>query len=197
MRKLILAICLLILPVALHAQENTPQLDKFMAMKTFEADFTQENYYPGIDKFSHKGKVYVERGYKALWDYADEFYLLESGSILHYSAEMKQAMKIAVDMEKTDDPATMLLGLLLRNTSIKDAFEVVESDSLIVLMPKTNMGIKSVELGLKNGKLESLRSIDASGGSISIQFTNIKQDGKINRKVFEKTLPEGTEIFGG
>jgi outer membrane lipoprotein carrier protein len=172
-------------------------LDSFLAMKTFEADFVQENYYPGVDSFSYKGKVYMQRGNKALWDYTepDEFYLLEAGSIMHYSAELKQAVKMKVDMSRIDDPAAVLLGILLNVRSIPDTFSVKEAGNIVTLTPTKDIGLKAIIIEITNGKLTSLSSADNSGNKISIKFLNVKQDAAIDTKVFAKTFPKGTSVI--
>ncbi|MDR2869270.1 MAG: outer-membrane lipoprotein carrier protein LolA [Deferribacteraceae bacterium] len=203
MKKFLVLFVILLFSSIAFAQDaaqddpKLPMLSAFMKINSLEADFVQENYYPGVDSYSYKGKVYIKRGYKAIWDYEepDEYYLLESGSVTHYSAELKQAVKMYVDMSRFEDPSVMLLGLMLNVRNVTDTFDVVEEGSLITLTPKNKMGLENIQIVVKNGQFSEISSADASGNRINIKFSNIKQNKAINDSVFLRALPQGTAFI--
>jgi outer membrane lipoprotein-sorting protein len=175
------------------AQESAFQT--FLKARTMQADFTQENHYPGIDNYTNSGKVYLVRPEQALWDYQtpEEFYLITPKEILHYNAELNQAVKMQVSADG-DDLSGLLLGIFVNDAGISNDFEVDDQGETVILTPKKNVGVENIVI--KMGKsIESIYTIDFSGNSVLISFQNIVLDKPVDGKIFDKTLPEGTEYF--
>lgn len=186
-----------ILFILFAVQAFAGNLDNLAAIKSFTADFEQENTYEGVESFVSKGKVYVERGYKAVWDYEepDEYYILEEGGVLYYSAELKQAIYYHIDPADANDPSALLLGILLDGSTITERFNATEKGNDIILVPKEYIGIDSVILTMDGNKPVSMTSSDNAGASIVIKFSKISVNKKLDRKVFERQLPAGTDYF--
>ncbi|MDR0454607.1 MAG: outer-membrane lipoprotein carrier protein LolA [Deferribacteraceae bacterium] len=200
MRKLFITIFLItqFTASALAADKNTtPQLDTFLKLKTFYAEFVQENYYPGMDNFTYKGKVYIIRSEKALWDYENpvEYYLLEPGKITHYSQSLKQLIKIKTDNRSASDPTGILLGIFLDSSKIKEQFSISEKGNTITLVPHSGLGLENIVITMNKNIVEEVFSKDSAGSTITVKFSNVKQNQSINSSLFQKNLPEGTEIF--
>ena len=201
MRKFFITIIFLTLPVFTAVAEtnksNSPQLDAFLNLKTLSAEFTQENYYPGVDNFSHKGKVYIVRPEIALWDYENpvEYYLMEPGKITHYSKSLKQLIKMNVDSNNSSDPTGLLLGIFLDSSKVKEQFRVSEKDNTITLVPYSKLGLESIIITMNKNVVEQVYSKDEAGNAITIRFSKVKQNIPLEPSLFQKSLPEETHIF--
>ena len=175
----------------------TPKLDAFLKLKTLSAEFTQDNYYPGLDNFTHKGKVYIMRPEKALWDYENpvEYFLLEPGKITHYSESLKQIIKMKIDGKNSSDPTGLLLSIFLDSSIVKEQFKVSEKGSTITLVPLSGLELENITIVMNGNIIEQINSKDISGNTVAIKFSKVKQDQSLDPSVFQKPLPEGIHIF--
>ncbi len=176
---------------------TTPQLDAFLKLKTLSAEFMQENYYPGLDNFTHKGKVYIQRPEKALWDYESptEYYLLEPEKVTHYSESLKQLIRMKVNSKNSSDATGLLLGIFLDSSKVKDQFSITEKGNTVTLVPKSKLGLENIVITMNKNTIERVYSKDDAGNTVTIKFSNVKQDQPLDPSVFQKPLPEGTQIF--
>jgi outer membrane lipoprotein-sorting protein len=183
-----------------NAGSNTPVLDSFLRHTTFSAEFTQDNYYPGLDNFTLKGKVYIVRPEKAIWDYETprEYYLMRLDSVAHYNESLKQLINVNVNISDVEDPTAMLLSIFLDGANVRKFFNVKETTTsgvtMVHMTPLLDTTLEVVELRLRSDRLENVFSRDNSGSTISINFTKVQQGIPIDPKVFTPTLPIDTKV---
>ncbi len=196
MKKIISTALLLFVAFTAYGAEET-RFDKFLTANTLTASFTQTNHYEGIDDYSLQGKVYVSRPERALWDYSEpvEYYLLRSGRISHYSAELEQLVNIKVDSSKADEPSSVILGIFLDSSTVRKRFNIKDDGDIVELTPKNDIGVKSVIIKFDKDRLKSVYSIDDDGNSILIEFRDVVMGGAIPKSVFDKTVPPGTSVY--
>ncbi|MDR2883750.1 MAG: outer-membrane lipoprotein carrier protein LolA [Deferribacteraceae bacterium] len=199
MKKLLILLTILF---AIQAYaSDTPQLDAFLKHKSFSADFTQLNQYPGLDNFTYTGHAYIVRPKEALWDYENprEYYLMRPDGIEHYSESLKQILRVKVDVANSNDTTALLLSIFLDGSNVKKHFTVKENtvDKLttISLSPVKKGTVGDIELQIQGGLIKSVASKDATGSAIKIEFTNVQQGKKIDAKVFTPAVPADTQII--
>ncbi|MDR2401359.1 MAG: outer-membrane lipoprotein carrier protein LolA [Deferribacteraceae bacterium] len=171
--------------------------DNFSSLASFSADFVQTNHYAGVDEFSRKGKVYINRPKIALWDYPDaptEYYILEPNLISHYSEELEQLAKLKANTERSDDPSGIILGIFLDASSARERFMIEESANKIILTPKRDMGIENVILRFKGGEILSVFSEDSNGNTVLIEFSKVSTR-PVPADRFKKEIPKGTSVY--
>lgn len=222
MNKLIIILISFTIPFYLFASDNNKKeaeklLTTFYKTKTISADFTQRNIIPTSSgakfnapelakKNNHiedifSGKVYIEIGKEALWDYLTPYkswYKLDNASITHYDEINNQLIKFNGDEAREN----VLLQIAILPNSIGKNFAVgsakkKENGSLeIELLPKKDFGLEKILLTLtKNGIIEKLESKDKANSMTIITFTNMQIDKKLPKNIFNKEIPKNATRF--
>ena len=200
MRKLILTLIILcgFIAVGYTQSKEISPFQAFLNARTMQANFIQENHYPGIDNYSFSGRVYITRPVQALWDYItpEEYYLISPKELFHYNAELKQATKMKIQAD-SEDLSGLLLGVFIDSKTLYNDFTVKDEGLKIILTPKKNVGVENIVITMaeKSMILESIYTEDFSGNSIRITFSGVEQNVPIDGTVFNKKPPQGTEYF--
>lgn len=224
MKKLFTILIATFAPLILFAATNEiakkdaeKVLETFYKTKTISANFTQRNIIPTSSgaKFNapelatknnfiediFSGKVYIEIGKNALWDYLSPYkswYMLDETSISQYDEINNQYIKYNGDEAREN----VLLQIAILPSSIGKNFAVgsakkKEGGSLeIELLPKKDFGLEKILLTLtKNGIIEKLESKDKASSTTIITFTNMQVDVALPKNIFKKDIPKNATRF--
>ncbi len=163
-------------------------------MTSIQADFTQINEIKDFGKDEYTGSMAIIKGQKALWDYKKPFeswYLFSANKIEFYDKNNNQLMIYETGEQITN----ILLQLLLDISVAKSKFDITTNKNIITLKPKEDLGVKFLNIEMKNNIISSMESTDNIGNNTKIIFSNVVINKKIDDKIFDKKAPKDAEIF--
>lgn len=185
------------------AEALTQALQK---IQTFEANFSQrikDSHGEHIAKT--RGKVIIARPNQFYWksEKPDPVLVVADGKYLwNYDIELAQATKQPLNAAIKNSPATLLAG------SVKDLtqdFNVSyakpkqckkESDQCFALKPKKNEShFAQIVIGFNKAALCEISMQDALGQDVYTQFSQVKVNGNVDKKLFAFHPPKGVDII--
>jgi len=190
--SVILIIYIFITAVA-FAQSASDVLGSLKSIKSYTADFVQTTEIEGFGEDEYSGKLYIMSGEKAFWDYEKpyrQFYLFDKSTMSYYDSETKQMI-----VQKLDPATNVFMRLMLSPADIEKDFHAELSGGELLLTPKKDIGIAAIVFVIKNGMVTGIKTKDQNGNNTSIELKNIVSGEKLDAKIFEPEIPEGTEVF--
>ena len=179
---------------------------KYDAIKDFSASFIQ-TYEGGVlqrKKTSESGTVYVKKPGKMRWDYTSpekKLFISDGRTMFFYVPADKQVMKNPVPAQDEATSAVLFLmgkGDIVRDFNVKWAEGGTENTYRLRLDPKTRQAEYDwLEVAADRHTLQivGLAAADAQGGRSSFSFSNFKENVGLADKMFEFTIPRGTEVI--
>ena len=179
---------------------------KYDAIKDFSASFMQ-TYEGGVlrrQKTSESGTVYVKKPGRMRWDYTSpekKLFISDGHTMFLYFPADKQVMKNPVPAQDEATSAVLFLmgkGDIVRDFNVKWAEGVTENTYRLRLDPKTRQAEYDwLEVGADRHTLQivGLTAADAQGGRSSFSFSNFKENVGLADKMFQFTIPRGTEVI--
>jgi outer membrane lipoprotein carrier protein len=178
---------------------------QYDSIKDFSATFTQ-TYGGGVlrRKGSETGTVYVKKPGKMRWDYTapeKKLFVSDGRTMFLYFPNDKQVMKNAVPEQDEATSAVLFLmgkGNIVRDFTVRWAEGGSDSVYRLRLDPKTRQAEYDwLELSADRQTLRivGLTAGDAQGGRSSFGFTNFKENVGLADKMFQFTIPRGTEVI--
>jgi outer membrane lipoprotein carrier protein len=178
---------------------------KFDAIKDFSASFTQ-TYEGGVlrRKTTENGAVYVKKPGKMRWDYTapeKKLFISDGRTMFFYFPADKQVMRNPVPAQDEATSAALFLmgrGDIVRDFNVKWAEGGTENTYRLHLDPKTRQAEYDwLEVAADRHTLQivGLTAADAQGGRSSFSFSNFKESVGLADKMFEFTIPRGTEVI--
>ena len=178
---------------------------KYDAIKDFAASFTQ-TYEGGVlrRKASESGTVYVKKPGKMRWDYTTpekKLFVSDGQTMYLYFPADRQVMKNPVpDQDQATSAVLFLMGKgdILRDFNVKWAEGGSEGPYRLRLDPKTRQAEYDwleVAADRKSLQIVGLSAGDAQGGRSSFVFSNFKENAGLADKMFQFTIPRGTEVI--
>ena len=197
MKKLLLTVFISLLTISYAAaQDASAMIEKIKSLKSYKADFVQKTEIEGFGEDVYEGTVYVMKGHKALWDYdepVEQYYLFTTGGFDYYDSETNQLIRQKMSKDKGNN---IVLELMLDPSTINRNFKTEAAGETLILFPQTDIGVEKVELQVNDkGAITYMHSVDTAGNSTRIEFENIETNKVIAEEIFDKKVPEGTEIF--
>ncbi len=178
---------------------------KYDAIKDFSASFIQ-TYEGGVlrRKASESGTVYVKKPGRMRWDYTSpekKLFISDGRTMFLYFPADKQVMKNPVPAQDEATSAVLFLmgkGDIVRDFNVKWAEGSTENTYRLRLDPKTRQTEYDwLELAADRHTLQiaGLTAADAQGGRSSFSFSNFKENVGLADKMFQFTIPRGTEVI--
>ena len=178
---------------------------QYDSIKDFSATFTQ-TYEGGVlrRKALETGTVYVKKPGKMRWDYAapeKKVFVSDGRTMFLYFPNDKQVMKNAVPEQDEATSAVLFLmgkGNIVRDFTVRWAEGGSDAVYRLRLDPKTRQAEYDwLELSADRETLRivGLTAGDAQGGRSSFGFTNFKENVGLADKMFQFTIPRGTEVI--
>jgi outer membrane lipoprotein carrier protein len=178
---------------------------KYDSIKDFSASFRQ-NYEGGVlrRKASDSGTVYVKKPGKMRWDYSGpekKVFISDGRTMFLYFPNEKQVIKTAVPSEDQATSAVLFLmgkGNITRDFAIKWAEGGTDTTYRLRLDPKTRQAEYDwleITADRDTFRIVGLAAADAQGGKSSFTFSNFKENAGLADKMFQFTIPRGTEVI--
>jgi outer membrane lipoprotein carrier protein len=178
---------------------------KYDAIKDFSASFIQ-TYEGGVlrRKASESGTVYVKKPGRMRWDYTSpekKLFVSDGHTMFLYFPADKQVMKNPVPAQDEATSAVLFLmgkGDIVRDFNVKWAEGGTENTYRLRLDPRTRQTEYDwLEVAADRHTLQivGLTAADAQGGRSSFSFSNFKENVGLADKMFEFTIPRGTEVI--
>jgi outer membrane lipoprotein carrier protein len=178
---------------------------KYDAVKDFSASFLQ-TYEGGVlrRKASESGTVYVKKPGRMRWDYTSpekKLFVSDGRTMFLYFPADKQVMKNPVPAQDEATSAVLFLmgkGDIVRDFNVKWAEGGTENTYRLRLDPKSRQAEYDwLELAADRHTLQivGLTAADAQGGRSAFSFSNFKENVGLADKMFEFTIPRGTEVI--
>lgn len=193
MKKLILILMMITTASAVYAATAQDVIAGLKKINTYSAEFVQTTEIEGFGEDQYSGKLFINRGKGALWDYDKpyrQFYLFDTSTMKYYDSETKQVV-----VQKLDPSTNVFMRLMLSPEDIEKDFSVTLNGSELHMMPKGDLGIAEIVFIVKNGVVAGIRTKDQNGNNTNIELKNISIDKELPKRVFAPEVPVGTEIF--
>ena len=193
-----------------YAEESPKALTKDEAVLSVEnhysqlidltAKVSQKNFLKTLGKTqTFEAKLFLKKPGRLKLDYTNgQNIVIDGKEAWLYSKKSEQVIKRTFsDFEHANIPVAFLLGA----ATIRDDFDVVQPDPkaprLLELVPK-KPGAVMKKLRIRTdeaGRITDLVIFDKSGNTTEILFTDIQENVKIEDKLFQFSVPKGTEII--
>jgi outer membrane lipoprotein carrier protein len=178
---------------------------KYDSIKDFSAAFTQ-TYEGGVlrRKASESGLVYVKKPGKMRWDYTSpekKLFVSDGRTMFLYFPADRQVMKNPVpDQDQATSAVLFLMGKgdIVRDFNIRWGEGGSDTVYRLRLDPKTRQAEYDwleVAADRRTLQIVGLTAADAQGGRSSFAFSNFKENAGLADKMFEFTIPRGTEVI--
>jgi outer membrane lipoprotein carrier protein len=178
---------------------------KYDSVKDFTANFSQ-TYEGGVlrRKTAESGTVAVKKPGKMRWDYTGaekKLFVSDGQTMFLYFPNEKQVMKNAVPSQDQATSAVLFLmgkGNIVRDFNIRWADGGSDTAYRLRLDPKTLQAEYDwLEIAADRDTLRivGLTAADAQGGKSSFTFSNFKENVGLADKMFQFTIPRGTEVI--
>jgi outer membrane lipoprotein carrier protein len=205
MFKTFFSIALLFSSLTLNAEIIPAQisLEKFLQnTKSLSARFQQKL----VDKYGFllqqsAGSLSMQRPGKFRWDYILPYpqNIISNGKkIWMYDSELEQVNVRPYDQVLASSP----VNLLNKNQKLSVEFVVkpmptANGQEWVKLLPKNKESdFKEMQVGLKNGKIKTMRFIDNFEQQTEIEFEQLIANPKLDASFFEFVPPKGTDVVG-
>jgi outer membrane lipoprotein carrier protein len=178
---------------------------KYDAVKDFTASFTQ-TYEGGVlrRKASETGTVSVKKPGKMRWDYTSpekKLFVSDGQTMFLYFPNDKQVMKNAVPSQDEATSAVLFLmgkGNIVRDFNVRWAEGGTDATYRLRLDPKTRQAEYDwleISADRETLRIVGLTAGDAQGGRSSFALSNFKENSGLADKIFQFTIPRGTEVI--
>jgi len=164
------------------------------------AKVVQKNNLKSIGKTqTFNAELWIKKPGKLKLDYTNgQIILVDGKAALFYSKKSGQVIKKTfTDFEHMNIPVAFLLGA----AHIRDDFDVLQPDPKtprrLELIPKKPGAVmtKLVLESNENGRISELTIHDRSGNTTAIGFHDVREDVKLEDKLFTFKPPKGTEVI--
>ena len=164
------------------------------------AKVSQKNFLKAVGKTqTFEAKLFLKKPGRLRLDYTNgQNIVIDGREAWLYSKKSEQVIKRTFsDFEHANIPVAFLLGA----ATIRNDFEVSQPDPkaprLLELVPKKPGAVmKKLKIEVDEaGRITQLRIFDKSGNTSEIHFTDIQENVKLEDKLFQFSVPEGTEII--
>jgi len=202
--------CILILSLFAFAQtakDVASHLEKTLkSMQTFEAKF-EHNFYSSVvsTPLKEKGKLYFQKPDLMRWEYTDpenNIYLFKGNKYQGYFVEENQLERGSITDEGHEPE---ILHLLTGQKNLMDFYAIEFSpfptdnpqNAQIKLTPKQDDdgSFLLLEIERKKGLIHKIIFMDWEGNKTEFQFSRIKINASLPKKIFELKLPSDVEII--
>jgi outer membrane lipoprotein carrier protein len=178
---------------------------KYDSVKDFSASFTQ-TYEGGVlrRKSSEVGTVFVKKPGKMRWEYSGpekKLFVSDGRTMFLYFPNEKQVMKNDVPSQNQATSAVLFLmgkGDIIRDFNIRWADGGSGTTYRLRLDPKTRQAEYDwleITADRESLRIVGLMAADAQGGRSSFTFSNFKENAGLADKMFQFTIPRGTEVI--
>jgi outer membrane lipoprotein carrier protein len=194
MKKITYIITILMICTSAFALTAKDVLENLQSLKSYTADFVQYTEIEGFGEDEYKGKLHIEIGNKALWDYSEpyrQFYLFDMSTMHYYDSDTRQLV-----IQSLTPANNVFMRLMLNPKGIEQDFSVsLEKEDNLVMTPKNDIGIDRIVFIIKNRIISGIITKDQNGNNTRVELKNIRLDADIPESIFSPEVPKGTEVF--
>jgi len=206
MKRLILAVCIVLLAPVVHAGA-VDKLRHFLdTTKTLRAEFMQIVVAKNGKKPQQStGVVMLSRPGKFRWQIEKPYAQLLVGDgekVWMYDPDLRQVTVKKVDAALGSTPAALLVGdssgknTLDKNFSLREAGER-EGFEWVEATPKTpDSGFEKLQLGFEGNNLKAMELSDNFGQTTSLVFLHLESNPSLAPSLFRFTPPAGVDVIG-
>jgi outer membrane lipoprotein carrier protein len=178
---------------------------KYDAIKDFSASFSQ-TYEGGVlkRKTTESGTVYIKKPGKMRWDYTSpqkKLFVSDGQTMFMYFPSDKQVMRNPVPEQDEATSAMLFLmgkGDVTRDFTVRYGEGGSDETYALRLDPhkrQAEYDWLAVTVDRKTLQIRALAAGDSQGGQSTFTFTNFKENGGLADKMFQFTIPRGTEVI--
>ena len=167
-------------------------LEKYDSIKTYEADFIQENFWKEIDtaKTSY-GKIYYASSFLLL-EYSEpegQKLLIDSLSVTIYDAASNQVL-----ISNKNDYELKPISIISEywQNSQKELIENTENGTQIKLITPDN---EQIFVLIKDDLIIEIQLLDNSENMVKYSFSAEKINKQLSKDIFELNLPEDVNVI--
>lgn len=203
MKKNIIILCVLVmLPLALSAQQSEQQIKKEIgqvaaSVKTLQCDFVQTKYLKMLnDKMVSRGKMYYQQGNNLRWEYVSPYtytFILNKDKVLLKNKQRNDIIDVKQNKVFREIAFMMMnsvVGDCLNDTkSFKSSIVVAGGEWIATLLPlrkemKQLFQTIVLHFSKKQGVVTMVEMIERNGDKTIIELKNVKKNEAIANSVF-------------
>jgi outer membrane lipoprotein carrier protein len=179
---------------------------RYERIKGFTASFTQV-YEGGVlrRKAVESGTVYIQKPGRMRWEYTSpqkKLFVSDGKTMYMHFPEDRQVM--TVPMPEHDEATSAVLFLMGRGDVTRDFtarwIEGAPDEYALRLEPRIRQAEYDwleVTADRETLQLRTLTAVDGQGGRSVFTFTNLKENPGLADKLFQFSIPRGTEVITG
>lgn len=207
MKRLLLALALMLPALASAAAAKTALQDFVGAVDRLSADFEQvQKDEQGKVLQTSTGKLWIARAAASgetgrfRWSYETPYPQLmvcDGTTLWMYDPDLAQATRRPAGQTLQGTPAQLLTdsAALEKHFNVEPAGTEGKATRLKLVPRNPDSDFTSIELWLAGGVPQRMRFHDPLGGSSDVRFSNIRTDVSVDPALFRFAPPKGTEVI--
>lgn len=180
------------------AERLTERLDP---LESYQASFEQQILDGSGDRLqSARGEMWLSRPGLLRWEVDapySQIVVSDGDDVYLYDPDLEQVTIQAMDDRVTHTPALLLSGSANDLTESYEVFyEQNDGDDVFTLVPiSADTLFEELSMVFDADTLTELWMMDSTGQRTSITFSDITNNGNIDRSQFDFDIPEGTDVI--
>ncbi len=194
---------LIALSLSAQAADGQQRMDQFLSgLKTMRADFAQVVVDPdGTVVEETSGELLISRPDRFRLQYTapyEQLYVADGERVWMYDKDLEQVTVKQQGEALGSTPALLLSSTepLTRNFEVTELGER-EGTTWLELKPRRqDASFESVQLGFRDGALNTMAMVDGFGQRTRLEFRHIERNPRLEANAFRFTPPKGVDVIG-
>ncbi|CAM3462935.1 MULTISPECIES: outer membrane lipoprotein chaperone LolA [Halomonas] len=175
--------------------------ERLEPLESYQASFEQQILDGSGDRLqSARGEMWLSRPGLLRWEVDapySQIVVSDGDDVYLYDPDLEQVTIQAMDDRVTHTPALLLSGSVSDLTESYEVFyEQDDGDDVFTLVPiSADTLFEELSMVFDADTLTELWMMDSTGQRTSITFSDITNNGNIDRSQFDFDIPEGTDVI--
>lgn len=175
--------------------------ERLEPLESYQASFEQQILDGSGDRLqSARGEMWLSRPGLLRWEVDapySQVVVSDGDDVYLYDPDLEQVTIQAMDDRVTHTPALLLSGSVSDLTESYEVFyEQDDGDDVFTLVPiSADTLFEELSMVFDADTLTELWMMDSTGQRTSITFSDITNNGNIDRSQFDFDIPEGTDVI--
>ncbi len=202
MKKFVLYLLVLLLPLSAHAESSAKPTvkgllqKKLMEIQSFSASFEQKVYdAQKVELQTANGKLFIQHPQKLYWESLppNELTLIADGlTVWHVDPFVEQV--IAIDQAEAASNHPIMLLAQPESTAWQNYSVVQDGSNYLMNALQEDAEYSQIKLSFDSGRLTGITIIDRIEQVNQLLFTGIVQNKPLDQSIFRFSVPDGYEL---
>ncbi|MBE0404201.1 outer membrane lipoprotein chaperone LolA [Halomonas citrativorans] len=175
--------------------------ERLEPLESYQATFEQQILDGSGQRLqSARGEMWLSRPGMLRWEVEAPYtqvVVSDGNDVYLYDPDLEQVTVQPMDDRVTHTPALLLSGSINDLTASYDVvYEQESGEDVFTLIPNSaDTLFEELSMAFDNDTLTELWMMDSTGQKTLIRFSDITQNGSIDRGLFNFEIPEGTDVI--